>query len=385
MSASLPFAHTSTLTQGILQGGLPVSAVLVLDQENLIGPDLRWPLRIAKLENADITLLVCVAEKNVKNMKNVDLTGTVDQPEWAGVIADRMREVLDAYLGEGKWSGGLAAEEKTTTDSRPDTRERLTKIQLGYRDPDCLADDIGSLTPHAGRDLVLFVGSGDAVGRQEWMDVLKSTLRSAACSMGLVIPGKRREDGELLVSAGRGPHGRNAINLATALGTETGRGLTSLYVEPDIGDDSPDVGKRILDGLLKGTLADKPSANVKRQVVIHDDPAKGIQQAAREASAEVIVFGATRLGALGEIQSTSIPSKVLRSHPDATLVAVRNTVPLRNRLQRWLQSLVQRYVPQMVREERTDLLERIQSQAQWNFDFRLLIGLSTLIASPGAS
>ena len=215
------------------------------------------------------------------------------------------------------------------------------------------------------------------------MDVLKRTLRSAACSMGLVIPGKRREDGELLVSAGRGPHGRNAINLATALGTETGRGLTSLYVEPDIGDDSPDVGKRILDGLLKGTLADKPSANVKRQVVIHDDPAKGIQQAAREASAEVIVFGATRLGALGEIQSTSIPSKVLRSHPDATLVAVRNTVPLRNRLQRWLQSLVQRYVPQMVREERTELLERIQSQAQWNFDFRLLIGLSTLIATLG--
>ena len=127
MSASLPFAHTSTLTQGILQGGLPVSAVLVLDQENLIGPDLRWPLRIAKLENADITLLVCVAEKNVKNMKNVDLTGTVDQPEWAGLIADRMREVLDMYLGEGKWIGGLAAEEKTTTDSRPDTRERFNK------------------------------------------------------------------------------------------------------------------------------------------------------------------------------------------------------------------------------------------------------------------
>jgi uncharacterized hydrophobic protein (TIGR00271 family) len=40
-------------------------------------------------------------------------------------------------------------------------------------------------------------------------------------------------------------------------------------------------------------------------------------------------------------------------------------------------------VPQLVREERTELVERIQSNAQWNFDFRLLIGLSTLIATLG--
>jgi uncharacterized hydrophobic protein (TIGR00271 family) len=360
-----------------------MSTVLVLEHEDLIGPDLRWPLRIARLGKADITLLVCVTEKNIRNMKDVDLSGTADQPEWADRIADRMRSVLDDYLGAEQWTDSFPAKPIIKKDDQKDSHIRLPRVRIQYRSPDRLVEDIKQLTPHPGHDMVLFVGSADAIRQEELSAIFKKALRSLDCTMGVVIPGKRREEGEMLVAAGRGTHGRNAINLAAALGADTGRSLTSLYVEPNIGPDAPAVGKRILDGLMRGTLADKGSANVKRQVVIHDDPVKGIVQVCREVPVELIVFGATRMGALGEIRSTSIPSKVLRSRPDATLVAVRNMVPLRNRLERWLQSLVQRYVPQLRREERTELLERIQSNAQWNFDFRLLIGLSTIIATLG--
>jgi uncharacterized hydrophobic protein (TIGR00271 family) len=360
-----------------------MSAVLVLDHENLIGSDLRWPLRIAKMGYADITLLVRVAEKNVKEMKDVYLLEGVDQPEWADRVADRMRSILDEYLGAGQWMGASLEKHIEEKVSKKKSLNRLPQVRICYRNPDQLVKDIKRLTPHPGRDLVLFVGNAHAIRQEEWSAILKETLRSVASSMGLVIPGKRKEDGELLVAAGQGPHGRNAIKLAAALGDETGRKLTSLFVEPDIGPYAQGVGERILSRLVKGTLAEKPSANVKQQVVIHNDPAKGIQQACREMPVEVIVCGATRLGALGEIRSSSVPNKILRSHPDATLIAVRNTVPLRNRLQRWLLSMVQRYVPQMVREERTEFVEHIQSNAQWNFDFRLLIGLSTIIATLG--
>lgn len=383
MSTNLPFSYTNASTYGAVPGSVTMSVVMVLDQEDLIGPDLRWPLRIAKRGNADVTLLVCVQKKNVKNMTDINLSDTADQPEWAGSIAERMRTALDDYLGAGQWTSGHSIKRNETAESESDNNQRLPMIQLRFRDPERLVEEIGELTPHPRWDTALFVGSGDTMGREEWMGVLKLALKSLACSMGLVIPGTRKTDGELLVAVGSGPHGRNAINLATALGAETGRILTTLYVEPDIGPDAQGVGQRILDRFLKGTLAEKLSDKVKKQVVVHDEPAKGIVNVCREVSAELIVFGAARLGALGEIRSTSVPNKVLRSRPEATLVVVRKTVPLKNRLQRWLETLVQRHVPQLIREDRTELVERIQSNAEWNFDFRLLIGLSTIIATLG--
>jgi uncharacterized hydrophobic protein (TIGR00271 family) len=49
------------------------------------------------------------------------------------------------------------------------------------------------------------------------------------------------------------------------------------------------------------------------------------------------------------------------------------------RLDRWIRSTV----PQLAREERVDLVTRIQTSSQWDFDFILLISLATLIACLG--
>ena len=94
-------------------------------------------------------------------------------------------------------------------------------------------------------------------------------------------------------------------------------------------------------------------------------------------------MGASRLGALGERGGT-IPNKVSRGTREPTRIHVRATVPRRNRAWRWLEFQLQRRVPQLQRQERTDLVERIQSNSQWNFDFLLLMALSTLIAVAGS-
>jgi uncharacterized hydrophobic protein (TIGR00271 family) len=250
-------------------------------------------------------------------------------------------------------------------------------------DPQHLVDQIKGLGQHSQFDLLLFVASGDPTSREEWEDALKVILRSLSCSVGLVVPGSRRDDGDVLVAAGRKSHGRAAIDLAAALAGETGRGATSLYVEPDIGPDAEDVGRRILDRRLDGALADKTPAQLARRVVVNNDPAKGIIETCRDESFEVLVLGATRLGALGKLDSSAVPYRVLRSKPAVTLISVRKGVPLASRVGLWLESQVHRRVPQLAREGRVELVERIQSNSQWNFDFILLIALSTIIATMG--
>jgi uncharacterized hydrophobic protein (TIGR00271 family) len=138
-----------------------------------------------------------------------------------------------------------------------------------------------------------------------------------------------------------------------------------------------------LDRLLRGALDAREAEQVSRQVTIHNDPAKGIAEASRQESFDLLVMGATRLGAMGQPQSASIPNRVLRSRPEATLAVFRNTVPLRNRLQRWILRKLQQHIPQLGRTDRIDLVTRIQSNAHWNIDFILLMALASLIATLG--
>lgn len=121
---------------------------------------------------------------------------------------------------------------------------------------------------------------------------------------------------------------------------------------------------------------------VRRRVEIDNNQAKGILRACQDESYEVLLMGASRLGALGQRGGT-IPYKVTRGTREPTRIHVRATVPRRNRAWRWLEFQLQRRVPQLQRQDRTDLVERIQSNSQWNFDFILLMALSTLIASLG--
>ena len=93
-------------------------------------------------------------------------------------------------------------------------------------------------------------------------------------------------------------------------------------------------------------------------------------------------MGSTYVGALGE-QAFGLPGRVHRGTNEPTIIVTRATIPLAGRVRRWLDLRLQRWVPQLGREERTDLVARIQSNSQWNFDFIMLVALSTLIAAMG--
>ena len=383
MPAKLPFIFRRTPAHSPSPGPVTGAVVIVVEQDNLIGPDLRWPLRIAKLVNADVALLVRPPEKVAKSGVNIDLSASAEQPAYERSIAQRMRAVLDEYLGPEQWTSERSEAPNKSAESGAGAQGNRMLVQLRLLDAHRFVEEIKQASQHPRFDCLLFVGSGDAVSREDWQSMLKAVVRSTTCSVALVVPGSRRDDGDVLVAAGRKSHGRAAIDVAAVLAAEFGRGLTSLYVEPDIGPDAVDVGYRILDRRLKNAGAHQTPAQLTKRVVIHNDPAKGIIETGKEESFELLILGATRLGALGEFQLSGVPYRVFRSKPAATLIAVRKGVPLGGRLRRWLESQVERRVPQLTREGRIGIVEQIQSNSQWNFDFILLIALSVLIATMG--
>jgi uncharacterized hydrophobic protein (TIGR00271 family) len=62
---------------------------------------------------------------------------------------------------------------------------------------------------------------------------------------------------------------------------------------------------------------------------------------------------------------------------------IRGGLPISGRFLLRVRRFVQRHVPQLDREHRIRLVERIQSNSEWDFDFVALICLSTLIAGLG--
>jgi uncharacterized hydrophobic protein (TIGR00271 family) len=357
-----------------------MTIAIVLEAESQIGPGLRWPLRIAAVKGGEAVVVVPGHERTQANEKEISLSSSLEQSEPEHDPAATLRRALDVYVGEERWTPGRAEEEETAGESRGEESPPLC-VQLRIVPQSKIVSETLDLLKDPASDFLLLVTEEIHGEDTDWGKMSQAFLTRAACQGAYVLPGQRPGDGELLTTASRSHHDRAAIQLAVQLAELEERHLTGLYIEPDIGADAPNVGRRILDGALERAVGEK-AEGLRRRVEIDNDQAKGILRACQDESYEVLLMGASRLGALGQRGGT-IPFKVTRGTREPTRIHVRATVPRRNRVWRWLEFQLQRRVPQLQRQERTDLVERIQSNSQWNFDFILLISLSTLIASWG--
>jgi nucleotide-binding universal stress UspA family protein len=357
--------------------------VIAVYKESATGRHLKWPLRVAKLDNVEIALLVCAPERMVRTAKTIDLGGSTEQSAYETAVAAKIRDALDDGLGSGQWTNAPMDGTESKRPAKSASGPRTPEVSLYLTTEPRLAEEIQRLAQRRRLDQVLFVGPGASDGDAAWTGALHEILRSVSCAVALVVPGSRQADGDVLVAADRGGHARRAIELAASLTEETDRNLIGLYVEPNIGPDAVAVGRQILDQLLAASLKGRQLQRVDQRVCVHNDPAKGIINTCREESFSLLVVGAERLGALGQRRTRSVPARVLRSKPEITMIAVRRAVTFSGRFYRWIFSAIQRHMPQLLRTDRIDLVERIQSNACWNFDFMLLIGLSTIIATLG--
>jgi len=177
-----------------------------------------------------------------------------------------------------------------------------------------------------------------------------------------------------LVAAGSGPNDKAALQLGLDLTSQENGTLTALHVNPSVGVDSEQVGERRLDRILRKLLGGKHVA-VNRRVIVNNHVNNGICQVCEEGNTDLIIVGATQPHIEGII-ATKLGN-------EAPVAIVSSAYPFTNRFKEFLEESIQRFVPQIEREDRVALVDRLQSSAAWNFDFLTLIALSTIMAAIG--
>lgn len=178
----------------------------------------------------------------------------------------------------------------------------------------------------------------------------------------------------ILVATGPSSNGRAALRLGVALTASAGGTVTALHVNPNVGKDSARVGDRRLTLFITRTLGEAQQ-EPERRVIVHDQVPQAIRHVWEEGNHDVVVVG----GTAARLESGT----GARIGKDVPVITVSSVSPLANRFREFLEEGLRRIVPQIARDERVSLVDRVQSSAAWNFDFLALMMLSTTMAAIG--
>lgn len=328
---------------------------------------LAWPLRIAALRSDTARILV------LGNGESADLSEEL-RAHSPGVPTD-VSTACDTQWGHEGWMVE-DGEERLEGDERV----RVTLDQVAADDVwDRIVDEA-----RQGSHKLFCIGmppgqppKGEV--RARWRRVLLE-LR---CELAVIRLGRDQPtSGPIFVPAAHGAHARYAMRLGADLTADDESGLEIAYVEPELGLVAESVGRRILDRLGKAALGPR-FANTRSSVLISDDVAETLSTRRAESGAQAILLGASVRKAFSRQLTGPTSEKLVRSDEDSTVIIVRSSLPLVNRWQRLIEDVLQRSVPQIERDDRIGMVERVQSNSMWDFDFSALMCLATIIAAVG--
>ncbi len=349
---------------------------------------LAWALRIAAQRGPELSLLL--------SGDAPDERGQAERIEWLDLDAaedpasegagEQWREAavrsgLDAAFGSGGWREAQQDDEEPRAAGERDEMPREVRLgRIHAHDPIPL---LLGLQRESKAESILFVQPSLEAFESGSSSAGRSLLRDATCEVVFLRPGTQEGPGSgIAVATSGGPHCRAALRLGDQL-AEAGCGpATAFFVEPKIGSDARGVGEHVLAGTLSRVLGRDAEA-WNTHVVLDDEPHHGIATFCQERDVGLIVLGTSHMEPLGRRLRSTLVHRVLRATEAQTVAVVRAPVRIQNRLRRRLEGLVQQIVPQLERDHRISLVERVQSNSQWDFDFMALMCLSTSIAAVG--
>ncbi len=154
--------------------------------------------------------------------------------------------------------------------------------------------------------------------------------------------------------------------------------VTVLYVRPDDDEVADYVALRNLDRMVRSVPG--PYDAFEKQIELADTLLDGINR--KDLSEfDLVIVGSRRLKSLRRV------FRGLEDKPDEPFVTavstMREGIPLASRLWTKFQTAFRSKIPQLNREQRVELVDRLETNSTFDFDFVALISLSTLIAGLG--
>ena len=212
--------------------------------------------------------------------------------------------------------------------------------------------------------------------------IARELFSKACCPLLLfrlgAVPTQKQQ--RILVPHSGGKHASFALELSSTLTDKTDGRVTTFFVQNPVGDSSRAVGHSYLKRIIKRYEAFE---RVSFKVVVGKDIQSEIKKEAALGEYSLVLLGASNVGLIRKSLFGTLPEKMLTGDDSVTLAIAREAQPLGFQIRKRIEQILDLAVPQLEREARTELFARLQQQARWNFDFFVLMALSTTIASLG--
>jgi len=343
----------------------------LLEPDLNVGLQMNWAVRLATARKMDLLILHRVESREERVMEV-----PLDEPpkgEATGVIHEARRIIEE--------SPGLRAGSRESTESGEgkETEAHVVHVRLKLIYFESLSSLRRTVLDELGnKDIELFTEAGKDITDMSDVDLIRERqlfIRYIPCEVVLCLGLEQGKAwSRILVATAPGPNGRAALQLGQDLAASANGTLTALHINPSVGVDAERVGMRRLERHVRKSL-DTEFPAVNRRVIVDDQVRQGIRRVWEEGNHDLVVVGVP-----GSRIEGSLGTKLGK---EVTVVMVSTASPFANRFKEFVEECIQRFVPQIAREDRISLVDRVQSSAAWNFDFMALMVLSTIMAAIG--
>ncbi len=328
--------------------------LLAITKEKEVKTLLSWGLRVAEAEEATLHVV---------------------HPEIYPKSQDAIPQLLDKPCTQPL----LESIRQAIEEHKPTNKVHLTLL----RGPDPLAEVLTFLKQEKGTLLL----TGPSEINRDTSPVLRQKrdglLDRISCDVMVMHDptSSMTPPKNILVPVAGGPHAEAALQMALKLAEEDAT-ITALYVEPEAGEDAHDVGALIVERILQ-KIPEEHHKRIKTKVVLADNILDGLAATIQEDSYDLVLMGASSTGWLQKSLFGNIPVKLLQRNLNVPIGVFHSSQPVTQKARDFFRYWLSRFLPQLKRQERIALFDRLQSGSHVSIDFIALIGLSTIIAAFG--
>ena len=331
-----------------------------------------WSARFA--EARDENLLILATQRRASETQTVVFKQPAD-------VEDAALRTAIAQLSERFfWDSGDNEENHEESEASDDSPTRSLRVLLVKQANPALG--VLAAIDSSVRLLIVPRRPTDKTRSPEFEMERKLFLGAPCATLQLRLGDDQNARQTILVAAGGGEATVGALTLAAKVAKQTeGGAVKAVFVEPRLDDVAELVGERMVKRIV--SRVDKQIADViTTHVVVDDNLHKGIVRA-REWGCDLLILGVERRGLVRRLFASSVSERLISEPEGPAVVVLRPAARWTSRLWGSIEQTIRDYVPQLDRRDRVDLVERIQSSSQWDFDFVALMCLSTMIATLG--
>ena len=365
-----------------------MSVAVVLTDAKQAAQVLPWAAKFAQAQSSDLLAIVLKRSKGTGKWKDIDCANPdgsteaaiADQLDALGLIPlETPTKQKQASTEKADDSESQELQPESNEDSEAAAKKTVSFSARRFEAADTvtgLAEAIASMKVEM---LVIpkSIDSSRDADASDWHDKL---YRLAPCRTMFLHDDQIRpiEDLKILTVVTDDQDDRAALLTGWQLADAIGVQLTAMLFEPALDQWASEVGDRRLERIVQSELG-RGHKNVRHKTVLASSVVEGVKGLPADEY-DLILFGSRQRREINQVMD-SVPG--IKDGDAPAIAAVRSAIPLSNRVVGQLQQVVQRYVPQLTREQRINLFEKVHSSSQWDFDFVAMICLSTLIAALG--